>query len=100
MNPPIDAEQVARLVLGMVEDPNVACFIAKPEIRSLAQSFITLLERNRELEADYEYLASSVHSLLSSYDDVIECRGDEDCDHCVLMDALSTTSQGSAGESE
>lgn len=44
------------------------------------------VERLREA---LEYLQGATVGIVDSYDDEIECRGDEDCDHCVVMDALN-----------
>lgn len=101
MNPSIDAEKVARELIQLaqkrIDDHEWVMHKSQPfknveyapvELKSFAQSYLTLLERNRELEEALEGLTNAALAGLKPLQSQINAG----------FKALSITSQGSAGE--
>jgi hypothetical protein len=62
-------------------------FISQESVDGMVQAAV---EKHREA---IQYLVNGAEMILDSYSEEIECRGDEDCDHCVLVSAIHNGNQ-------
>lgn len=56
--------------------------------RDILDDIEELEAENEKLKEAVQYLVNGAEMVLEANEEGIECRSDEDCDHCVLVSAI------------